>query len=342
LQIFEAWSIRTIEKYYALHEGSQPVHSSLKALFASTRLRYFTVFAFLIGFLLTVPIIYMEIHWKVFAFDTVSMENLLRYFFWLTVLIVIEFYLLFILGFYLLSYYIYHIYHMYRDEVGYIKEEAFLAMLGRTVMELPEKNIVKFNVDHQEHSDRERLIWALLYKIKVVLTNAVLKFAMKKILTRTSFRVYSPYVAALGTGAWDAFVFYKTAKESHYKITVRFVILYLLAHKQELLLKEVHLKAMLARYFYYGEYNNNFDFLLTQLYEVRPFHYSKEAYLDPTVIQKSNPKLLLLLYAFKEKIYTKREKEIIKTLDSEGQGIKLRRAFRFGDLAYLYAYVSTL
>ena len=342
MQIFEAWSIRTIEKYYALHEGSQPVYDSLKALFTSTRLRYFTVFAFLIGFVLTIPIIYMEIHWKVFAFDTVSMENLLRYFFWLTVLIVIEFYLLFALGFYLLSYYIYHIYHMYRDEVGYIKEEAFLAMLGRTVMELPEKNIVKFNVDHQEHSDRERLMWALLYKIKVVLTNVVLKFAMKKILTRTSFRVYSPYVAALGTGAWDAFVFYKTAKESHYKITVRFVILYLLAHKRELLLKEVHLKAILARYFYYGEYNNNFDFFLTKLYEIQPFHYTKEEYLAASVIQKSDPELLLLLYAFKEKMHGKREKEITRSLEQDAELLRLRSAFRSGDLAYLYAYVERL
>jgi len=342
LSTFETWGIKTIEKFYEKHDRSTVRYVSLKALFASKILNYFTVISFLIGFFLTIPIIYMEINWQVFEFDTVSASDLFWYVIWLTVLVFLEFYLLFMSGFYILSYYIYHIYHIYNDEVGYIKEEAFLAMLGRTVMELPEKNIVKFNINHKEHSDTDRLIWAMLYKVKVVLTNVVLKFTMKKILTRTSFRIYSPYIAALGTGAWDAFVFYKTAKESHYKITVRFVILYLLKHKIDFLLRDEHIKLILARYLYYGEYNNNFDFLLTKLYTHKTFSYNKEDYLNISIVKSSNKKFLLLIYAFKEKMHGKIEKNIYKDINNENQIKVLKKAFQSGDLDYLYKYIDEL
>jgi hypothetical protein len=222
-----------------------------------------------------------------------------------------------------------------------IKDKNFLEMLSRTVMELQEPEVIKYNINHKENSDKELLLWGLLYKLKVVMTNMVLKFIIKKVLTRSSFRIYTPYIATIGTGLWDGIVFYKTMRESQYKIIARLVILYLLEHKENLLIEQNYIKVILARYFYYGEYNNNLDYLLGQIYKKVNFNYIPKEYLNDNNLKLVNRNFLLLLYALKEKKYTRKEKEIIEKIDDNSQFKLLQQALKSADCHYLYKYIDS-
>jgi len=165
---------------------------------------------------------------------------------------------------------------------------------------------------------------------------------MKRVLVKSSFRVYTPYIATLGTGIWDAIVFYKTIKHSQYKIMVRYTIDYLLLHKKALLLQDANIKAILNRYYYYGEYSNNLDYLLTQLLQSTNRHYTKESYTKIHISQTCHPQLLLLIYAFKEKLHTKKERQIIKSIDRDKTIFTLKKALKNGDTKKIRDFIEHL
>jgi len=226
----------------------------------------------------------------------------------------------------------------------HITDEAFLRVFSRTIMELPEprENTRRYNINHHEITNRDIVVFSLFYKLKVVVSNFVLKFIARKVLTRTSFRLYSPYVAMVGTGVWDAFVFYKSIRYSHYKIMVRYTIDQLLIYKRELMLQDENIKAILSRYYYYSEYNNNLDYFLGTLQKQKPFAFSKEEYLDENVFKKCTQKLLVLLFCFKVEIHSKREKDIIKKIGNAEEFKRLRRALKEGNIEYIREYVCNI
>ncbi|MEA2047734.1 MAG: hypothetical protein U9O64_04725 [Campylobacterota bacterium] len=340
MNILENWGMKKIEVFYEKWD-TQNYFTSTEHLFKSPVLRYGTFVAFVIGFVLTLPIIYMEIEWKIFDLNAFNPLNALFYGIGLLVLICLEFYLLFLLSFYLLSYYFYHLYHISPQE-NMMQERAFIAMMSRTVMELSEGHVQKFNIDHKELNDKQIALLALVYKMKVVVTNAVLKFVAKKALTRTSLRLYTPYVAALGTGLWDAFVFYRVIKDAQYKIMVRYTIRYLLEHKKYLVSQEYNIKAILSRYYHYGEYNNNLDYLLEEIYRCKVFDYKKTDFLKDEVYEKCDEDFLLLLFAFKEKIHSQKERKIIQRINKNKTIKSIRKALQQGDMAYLKGYIDRL
>ena len=253
----------------------------------------------------------------------------------------LEFYLLFLLGFYLLSYYVYHIIDIYKQhDIGTIKEKDFLAMLVRTIMELSEPEIIKYNINHKERKEKELVLWAFLYKIKVIMTNVILKFIAKKAFMRSSFRLYTPFIASLGTGLWDGIVYYKTIRDSQYKIMVRLVVLYLWENKKHLLIQEHYTKFILARYLDYGEYNNNFDYLLEKIYTVTAFNYTVNDSIDEKHIQSNDKYFILLLYALKEKRLLKKETLILNQIEDKESFTMLLKAMKQGDMGYLYHYID--
>ncbi len=340
MNILENWGVKKIQHYYG-KQSDTPKYNSIKDLFDSKIIWYGSILAFFIGFVLTLPIIFLELKWHIFSFEDINFVNIMVYTITLALLIFLEFYLLFLLSFYILAYYFYHLTHICNQKNS-MSEETFLAMMSRTTMELSEGYEENFNIEHKELSNKEIALFTLMYKIKVVATNVVLKFFAKKALTRTSFRLYTPYVAALGTGLWDAVVFYRVMKHAQYKIMVRYAILYLIEHKMTLLSKEENIKAILSRYYYYSEYNNNFAFLLHSIYEHTPFDYEKEVFLDQKIYEQCNAKLLLLLFAYKEKIHTKTEREIIKNMDQKSTLYTLKKAFRKGDYEYIKYYIDNI
>ena len=341
MKVFEHWGVEKLLTYLSLHQKQDTPYRDINALFDTKKIYLFSFFAFLVGLLMTIPIIYMELEYHIFSFDTVSVWLLVGYLVVFLFFVFLEFYLLFLLGFYLLSYFIHHLVILYNEKhTEHIQEKGFLMMLVRTVMELPEPDIIRYNINHKEDKDNALLVWTLLYKLKVIMTNLVLKFVAKKAFTRTSFRLYTPYIAALGTGLWDGIVFYKTMRHSQYKLMVRLVVIYLWEQKKALLMQESYTKVLLARYFYYGEYNSNLDYLLTQIYETQAFTYSSEAYKEEESLHKVDKNFIALLYALKEKRYTKKEREVIAMLGIKEQERVISKALKRGDFTYLFGVVD--
>jgi len=342
MKIFETWGVHKVIYFFEIHQKSKHHYHNINELFTNKRNYYFSMIAFFIGMLMTLPIIYVEVEYDVFNMHHINLEIIWGYIALVILFVFLEFYLLFLLGFYLLSYYLYYVLKIYKEShIDAVEDKEFLAMLVRTVMELPEPEIVRYDINHKENGDQEWFIWAFFYKLKVVMTNFILKFIVKKALTRSSLRLYTPYVATLGTGVWDGIVFYKTIKDSQYKIVVRLVLLYLLEHKRVLLSQENYIKAIIIRYFHYCEYNNNFDYILSEIYTITSFDYVVSEILKDDILNKVNNNFLLLLYALKEKKYTKKEKLIIKKLGNQEEFKLLRESLVKADFNYLYYYIDS-
>ena len=340
MKILEDWGTKKIQIFYKYLQEDPTKFNSTTELFNSKRLIYFSAIAFMIGFLLTIPVIYIELKFDIFNIDNMNIENILFYIFIFTVLVFFEFYLLFLLGFYMIAYYIYNFYHINNKVMNDVAEKEFLGMLSRTIMELPEKSEEKYNIDHHKNQNVDLMAIGVLYKLKVVASNLLLKLVARRVLARTVFRLYTPYIAAVGTGVWDAIIFYKTIKHSQYKIMVRYAILLILENKKDEIIKSKNVKAILLRYHRYSEYNNNFDFLLSEIHKEISFNYAKESFLRESVRSKCNQKLLILLFSFKEKMHTKEEnKEIREILDSSLLK-EIRRALKNGDTAYLESFIE--
>ena len=342
MKIFETWGVHKIIYFFEIHQKSKHHYHHINELFTSKRNYYFSMVAFFIGMLMTLPIIYVEVEYDVFNMHHMNLEIIWGYIALVVLFVFLEFYLLFLLGFYLLSYQLYHVLEIYKkSHIHTMEDREFLAMLVRTVMELPEPEIVRYDINHKENGDQEWFMWAFFYKLKVVMTNFILKFIVKKALTRSSLRLYTPYVATLGTGAWDGIIFYRTIKDSQYKIVVRLILLYLLEHKSILLSQENYIKAILIRYFHYGEYNNNFDYLLSEIYAISSFDYVVLDIVKEDILKEVNNSFLLLLYALKEKKYTKKEKLIIEQLSNKEEFNLLKKSLRRADFNYLYNYIDS-
>ena len=342
MTFFERWGTSQIQKYF-YRIDSRYHYNSIEELFSSKRVLLYTFLAFLIGFIVTIPIIYMEIRWSIFDHNNINLTNISIYIFEVMILITLEFYLLFILSFHLLAYHFHHLYFINsQHQIDYptVDEEDFVSMLTRTVMEFSEGYEEDFNITHKDISNRDIILIGIIYKLKVVISNFILKFIAKKALTRTSLRLYTPYVAAIGTGVWDAFVFYKVIKDAQYKITVRYAILYLIKSKLEYISKDESIKAILARYYYYGEYNNNLSYLLHKIYKSHNFNFSKEDYLANQTFNNTNRDFTIFLFATKESFLSIKERKVVKALDMDRSLKKLRRAFRSGDYSFIRGYID--
>jgi hypothetical protein len=347
MKFLEVFGINKIEEYYKKIENrnkNAKKYFSIESLFSSSHLKFMVFLAFLIGFGLTIPLIWLELKLDIFNFSSINYLNLTIYLFSLTILIFLEFYLLFILGFYTIAYIIYHLKYFDEMHISAITQCDFLALFSRTIMELPEEKEKgeKFNINHHELSNKDLLIFSLFYKMKVVASNFILKFLSKRILTRSSFRVYSPYIAAVGTGAWDAFVFHKTIKHAKYKIMVRYTIQQLIVHKKSLITNEHNIKAILARYHHYSEYNNNLSYLLSTISQYTEIDYTKDDYLDEKTYIQCNKNLLILLFSFKESIHNKYERKLINSIASISQIKVLRTALSSGDIKYINTFINSI
>ncbi|RLA75803.1 MAG: hypothetical protein DRG30_04220 [Epsilonproteobacteria bacterium] len=341
MKILEDFGIKKIRQFYSRMDTSEPQkYSSVLELFASNYIYRLSFLAFLIGFVCTLPVIWLELELNIFDMDSIEYLNIAIYSISLIVLVAIEFYMLFVLGFYAISYYIFHLNYLEEIETIHLKEDEFLAIFSRVIMELPQPTKTKHNIRHDAIDNIDIMFLSLLYKLKVVVSNFFLKFILKRVLTRSSFRGYAPYIATIGTGLWDGVVFFKTVREAQYKIMIRYTIDYLLRERADLFLDEYNVKAVLSRYYYYGEYSNNFEYLLDQISSYAKMNYPIDDYLDERVIRESNQKLLLLLFCFKEKFYNSKERKIIGTIKNREIIMKLKKALKSGKTEEIQVYID--
>lgn len=348
MKFLEEFGVKKIQRYYTKIKKREErkrkkfSYLSVSELFASSSLYTASFIAFLIGFLCTLPIISLELEYNIFNLNEPNYLHITLYFISLILLLFVEFYLLFLLGFYAIAYTIFHLHHIKEINAIHLNEKDFLMLFSRTIMELNEEKITQYPINHSSLNNFDILLFSLLYKLKVMLSNFLLKFITKRLLTRSSFRLYTPYIATLGTGIWDAVVFYKTIKHAHYKIMVRYTIDQLIKHKLPLLLQTKNTQAILARYYYYGQYSHNFDYLLDHIAQHKEINYTEEIYLEETNNQKANQKLLLLLLCFQESIPHKKERQLIKSLNQKKQMKTLKKYLQRGNINEINAYISQL
>lgn len=343
MKILEDYGMQQIKYFFnIIQKKDLRSYLSVQELFKSMQIYYITTVAFLIGFILTVPCIWIEIEYDIFNTDSLNYTHIFYYSLYLVLTIFIEFYLLFNLGFYTIAYYVYHLQKIDDIDALHLKRDEFLSLFSRTIMELPEHQQTTYSIKHSEITNIDIVAVGLLYKAKVIISNFVLKIVFKKLLARSTFRVYSPYVAAVGTGFWDAYVFYKTIKHSQYKITVRYAIEYILQNRRDIFANEDNIKAVLAKYYRHSEYNNNFEYLLNEISKENSVEYSKESYLDENIYKNCNQRLLILLFCFREKLYTLKERREIKKIGNSEKILKLKAHFKDGDTENIKKYISKI
>lgn len=98
-------------------------------------------------------------------------------------------------------------------------QTAVAAALARAALELPNPTDHAFGVDPRREASKLRLaVASLLYKVKVSVTNFLLKVVVRRIAGRALVRTWLPFVAVPGTAAWNAIVCYIVLREARIRV----------------------------------------------------------------------------------------------------------------------------
>jgi hypothetical protein len=331
LNHLEIWGLKKVTTFYKLFSKPTTHYTTIEKLFHA-KIHYVPLMlAFSIGVVFTLPIVMYEVYFGI----EMHLESLLQYTLIIVLSVTLEFYFLFLLGFATLGYYIANLHTLNREHR--LGSNTLRSSLVRVAMELPEKKIVAYHVDPYEYKEKRLFFLSLLYKLKVVLTNFVAKFMVRKVLSRSALRVYTPFISAPITGLWDAAIFWQTMKRARYKIVVRYITRMLLEQQRRLL--EENIPLIQKRYYYFGEYESNLNYLLQNLYQSKPFHFTKEEYLT---IACTEHKLFTLLLAFKYTYFTQKEKRLAKELGIEQEVYLLQRHIKNAKLDFFQTYIANL
>jgi hypothetical protein len=113
MDIFENWGKHKLIYFCKIHKSNKREYGSIYELFNSRKIYYFSILSFLIGVIMTIPIIYVEVEYQLFDINQINSSLIVAYLFIFMLFVFLEFYLLFILGFYLLSYQIHYVLRIY-------------------------------------------------------------------------------------------------------------------------------------------------------------------------------------------------------------------------------------
>ncbi len=256
----EMWGEKQVQYYLS---KNRPSHKNVSYLQA-TRISWLV--SFLIGFLLTGALITIEIYYFPSMHD--SKENLagLGIYFLANILLVgLEFYMLFKVGFRCVAFYI------YKSTLDLQQGELKLS-LSRAILEIPEPGMNRYGLDPYKYRHKSHYVVLILYKLKAFATTFLAKVLVRKLLARSGFRVYSAFVAAPVTGFWDAWVMGVTLREARIRISGRLYVISVLKYLDDRdaitnELKCFMVRLVAVRLVMFGEYNINLDYFITMLDE---------------------------------------------------------------------------
>lgn len=221
----ERWGIFEIKKYHQKLSDQQKEQNILH-LFEYTKPIIFraVLYSFLAGFITTVFIVYTE---SLFP-ENVKLYSKEFYTKWTVVGIsllfwsLVEFYILYKIG--LESAYRIVAYSgLYRDEEKNSITDI-PTLLARVSLEIPDPETKILGVDPLKIVNKKvLLIRSIVYKLKVILSNFLIKLIIRKLLARNSFRIYVDFIAAPITGFWDGIVTYWILKELRIRILSRYL-----------------------------------------------------------------------------------------------------------------------
>lgn len=243
----------------------------------SKRLLFWGSFwSFWIGFFPSVLFVYLSVFLPSFSWETfpkISYEGLFWFLTLLTIVTVIEFYLLFRLGFYLS-------YQMAKAADVELADEPELitpipGMMARLVLEIPDPRIRLYGIDPYKHLNERALFFrTVLYKSKVFLSNVFAKLMLKVILGRTSLRFLIEYISGPITGIWDAVTTYIILFELRKRIITRkladSILLQIKSKTRNPKLIESVLRSVALSIVYTKTFHPNFEYLLFGLLGLLP------------------------------------------------------------------------
>lgn len=98
-------------------------------------------------------------------------------------------------------------------------DDAVPNILARAALEVPDPVIHYLGIDPLKHLSKSKLLMvALLYKAKVILSGALVKFITIRLFGKGDIRVSFSWVAIPITGIWDAYTLYKVAREARLRL----------------------------------------------------------------------------------------------------------------------------
>lgn len=219
--------------------------------------------SFLVGFSITLVTASLEIIFFSDLLQILNSPKLLVFFLLTNIgLVLIEFWLLFHLGFMAVAFYI----NLIGSKSHLSKQLKF--SLVRALLELNEPNLQRYGINPYEHK-KQYVFQILIYKLKVILSNVVAKLIARKLLARLGLRYYAPLIATLITGFWDAWVQNKVLREARFRLSGRIHANKLLSELEKKSLDEMELESIFrmvsVRFYLYGEFNVNLDYLLMKI-----------------------------------------------------------------------------
>ena len=132
----------------------------------------------------------------------------------------IEFYVLFVIAL--------HTVHSIADltNTSYTNKELteegpfnIINILARAAMEIPDPPIKVLDIDPFKKISKSRLVIAgFIYKMKIFLSNVVMRVILQRLAGKSFMRYSIPWVSLPITGLWNAFILYKVSREARLRI----------------------------------------------------------------------------------------------------------------------------
>lgn len=251
------------------NESQEGYLSENKFHIGSQRLIISGVFwSFWIGFLPSVLFVFFLGFGPGFDTSHLTVQSVLWFLGLLIFWTVIEFYLLFRLGFFLA----YKMAELAEMELANEPElyTPLPSMLARIVLEIPDPRILIYGIDPYKHlNKRAALVSTILYKSKVFLSNISAKFILKAIIGRSSLRYWIEYISGPITGLWDSITTYIILRELQKRIITRKISNYLLNEITNLHLSQRNLNQIIRTValaiVFTKTFHPNFEFLILRL-----------------------------------------------------------------------------
>jgi len=294
--------------------------------------------SFLTGFFITLITASIDI-----IFLTQAGENLLSIEWELLCVIIsinigmisIEFWLLFHLGFQATARYIHNI--QCHQQLSLEMKHA----LVRAILEVDDPQPAHFGVNPHHHNSKHHWLTLLIYKLKVLLSNAIAKALFSRLLSRSGLRSYAPLISTLITGLWDAWVQAASLKEVRLRLSVHLHNMQLLHKVKQGLyspqLQHALLLLIAVRLELFGRRSHVLNSLLLQWGDLQPHTLDRYDDLSPILqlqhgYKALNPleqqqltEIACTLIALKRQTLNTGEKQLLIQLNLNEQQIKQRR-----------------
>lgn len=101
------------------------------------------------------------------------------------------------------------------DDPDLDEKRAVALALARAALELPNPPQNPFGIDPYREISKFRLVVAtIFYKLKISLTNFILRILIRRVAGRTIVKAYLTFTDVLVTGAWDAWVAWRMTRQA--------------------------------------------------------------------------------------------------------------------------------